>query len=100
MTSTSHLSDEDFVGVVEQAHADGANDDSGGVHSTTVAERLDVSHTHARRRLNRLVQEGELVRVWGINPETSLPRAGYLTPTDAEALKHSSNPDSADSRNL
>lgn len=50
-------------------HAGDVDDAKGGVHATTLAERMYRTQGAITRRLNDLAKEGRVVRVWGIAPD-------------------------------
>jgi hypothetical protein len=52
----------------------------GGAAPATVADDLGVSPDAAMRNLRALVEAGDLVQVWGGDPETLRPRRSYLPP--------------------
>jgi hypothetical protein len=72
----------EILDAVEAALDDDETDAfEGGVHPSTVADRLSVSEGAAQSHMSELANRGELRRVDGINPETTQPRTSYL-PTD------------------
>lgn len=52
----------------------------GGVPACRVADHLGVARSTAKNRLTRLANEGDLVLVRGVNPETQSPRRSYAPP--------------------
>lgn len=77
------VSDDELVAEIEAAIEDGDRDlCAGGVAVPVLAERLDRSLSHVRRRCNRLVEAGCLVAVDGVDRESWEPRTGYLPASD------------------
>jgi len=74
-----------YLKAVESALEDGCTDAAeGGVPPQEVAERLDSDIKSVRRHLRRLVEEGCIKKVHGVDPETLRPRNSYV-PLDTDA---------------
>lgn len=81
---TSRLSRNDVLETIEEAVAEGATADlEGGVPVGEIADRLDRPRNSdaLRARLEELENRGEVVKVWGVSPDSGQPLTGYL-PTD------------------
>ena len=83
--SEGPVTTDQLLAVIEAAIEDGDVDLAyGGVHATTVATRLyqqfDIHRepSTVREYLRQLEAKGELVRVYGLNPESSVPRVSWL----------------------
>jgi biotin operon repressor len=76
---TWRIDDAEILEVVDAALAEGNTDLlDGGVHASTVAERLGYDRSSISTHLRQLEERGELVRVNGIDPETLEPRTSFL----------------------
>ena len=74
-----------YVEAVEEALEDGATDAAeGGVPPIEIAKRVDGDIKSVRRHLRRLVENGQLERVHGVNPETLRPRKSYRVTKDVD----------------
>lgn len=72
-------SDDALVAIVREWAAAGIRDDAGGgVSPITVARVVDATHSGIAPRLRALADEGRLVEVQGIGPQTSRPRPSFL----------------------
>lgn len=79
---------DDVLDAIEAAVEDGATDAlAGGVPLPEIARRLDVTlkSNQLRRSLATLEGDGEVVQVWGVNPDTGYSRQSYL-PTGHDAV--------------
>jgi hypothetical protein len=78
------IGDGELLDAVEAAIEDGETDLlEGGVHATTVADRLGIERHTARERLVQLAERGDLREVHGADPETLRGRLSFL-PTGGE----------------
>jgi len=78
--------DEAVLDVVVELVASGHRDLwEGGVRPETLAAALDVPKPTAKTYLQRLVNAGDLVQVWGADPESYHPRVSYLPADHADA---------------
>lgn len=57
----------------------------GGVPASAVAAELGIRPNSAREQLLAGVDDGQLERVHGIDPETYLPRTSFIPATTSEA---------------
>lgn len=81
--SSPKVSDDDLVEEIEAAVAEGERDlCAGGVAASVLADRLDRSVSQMRRRCRRLVEDGQLIAVDGVDRESLQPRTGYLPAPD------------------
>lgn len=70
------------LGIIEDAIADGQRDDmNGGIPMVEIASRSEHTHDGVEHHVRSLMKRGEVVMVWGVNPETGNPRESYL-PSD------------------
>lgn len=76
---TDGVSDDELVAGIEAAVEDGERDlCAGGVAVPVLAERVGLEKSWVRRRCRRLVEEGRLTTVEGVDRESFRPRTGYL----------------------
>ena len=88
----ARIPDEDYIDAIRKAFEEKDIDSGeGGVHPTTVADRLDISLSRTYTRLQRLANEDRLVVVSGINLETMSPRKSYVCPEHVEPTDYCSN---------
>lgn len=80
------ITDEAIVDAVREAYEDEATDAiGGGVPPDEVAARLGVDSTrNVRRRLYSLAEDGQLVAVLGVNPESWRRRTSFLCREDVD----------------
>jgi len=76
--SPYYISDETLCDAIEDLLPEHRDLARGGIHPTVLASELDRDRSGLRDRVNELVDAGELVRVWGVAPDGSQPRIGYL----------------------
>lgn len=75
----SHLAE--ALAAVETILQDGDNDAlAGGASVPAVAAELEISEDAANNRLVALQDQGQLVKVWGADPETGQPRKSFIPP--------------------
>lgn len=83
----NQVSDAEIVAAVRAAeHAGDIDHLEGGVPPKKLAGRVGLSQDRVYRRTQPLVEAGELVRVWGADPETYKPQRGYRTPESVEEV--------------
>ena len=74
-----------YVQAVEEALKEGCTDPAeGGVPPSEIADRVECDIKSVRRHLRRLVEEGCIKKVHGVDPETLRPRNSYV-PLDTDA---------------
>lgn len=71
---------ETLIATVERACADGDTDPGGAVSPREVARRTEWAEKTVSTWLGMLVDEGRLLRRWGIGAETNRPRQSYAPP--------------------
>lgn len=75
------VSDDELLAAVENALEAGETDGlDGGVHASTVADRLGIHQNVASTRLRACANAGLLEPVQGVAPDSARPRVSYLPP--------------------
>lgn len=86
MTQRWQVDDEEIIEAVREAFQEGETDlVDGGVHPSTVADRVDIETSTAHHRCRELAADGELVKCRGADPETWRVRTSYVLPSQEDA---------------
>lgn len=81
MPPANAVDDETLLEALDELAEAGERDKlNGGVPPETVAEEVGISASRASERLATLLSDGDVVRVWGADPETYRCRESYLPP--------------------